>query len=75
MQVLLRILFACNWIIFFTFYLFQNEFFRERSESEKKRIENAENMAKILLKSVAKGYCMLILGLGSSDYHHMHCGK
>jgi hypothetical protein len=48
---------------------------RERSELEKKRIENAENMTKILLKSVAKGYCMLILGLGSSEYHHMHCGK
>lgn len=47
----------------------------ERSELEKKRIENAENMTKVLLKSVAKGYCMLILGLGSSEYHHMHCGK
>lgn len=32
-------------------------------------------MLKKSLKSLARKYCMLILGLGSAEYHHMNGGR
>ncbi|CAF0751464.1 unnamed protein product [Brachionus calyciflorus] len=47
----------------------------ERSQEEKKRIELAEKMILKTLKSLARCYCTIILGLGSEEYHHMNAGK
>ncbi|RNA12678.1 phosphatase 1 regulatory subunit 36 isoform X1 [Brachionus plicatilis] len=47
----------------------------ERSPQEKNRIEKAEKMIVKTLKSLARSYCTIILGLGSEEYHHMNAGK
>lgn len=47
----------------------------ERSETEQARINKATLMLKKTLKTLARCYCMLILGLGSAEYHHMNGGK
>jgi len=47
----------------------------EKSPEEKKRIVIAQtNLAKSL-KSLARYYCKLILGLGTAEYHHMNGGR
>lgn len=47
----------------------------DRSASEKQRIEASEKNLNVTLKALAKGYSMLILGIGAVEYHHMNCGK
>lgn len=47
----------------------------ERNDEEKSRIEKADTMLRKLVKSLARCYCMLILGLEAEQYHHMNSGK
>lgn len=57
----------------FSFYFFQS--CSEKSPDEKKRITTAQTMLAKSLKSLARYYCKLILGLGTAEYHHMNGGR
>ena len=54
---------------------FEKKTLSQRSEIEQTRIDKADLMLKKTLKTLARCYCMLILGLGSAEYHHMNGGK
>lgn len=55
--------------------LVQITVFLSRGLVEKKKMDSVLSQLEAAQKYLAQKYCVLILGLGMPDKHHMCCGK
>ena len=57
-----------------THIVLHQNFFREPSRSEKEAFEVACAKLKVAHRLLGQSYCLLVLGLGLENVHHMACG-
>ena len=48
---------------------------REPSLSEQAAMAEIQNRMSMVQRKLAESYCVLILGLGLKEHHHMACGR